>query len=85
MIRSTNLALLLVCLCYVSTGVAETATVISDTPLYQRPSIESSILGSVKAGSQVVAVRGGEAETTDGVHWVLYAMDERIVTHTGLS
>lgn len=30
-------------------------------------------------------MRGGEAETTDGVHWVLYAMDERIVTHTGLS
>ena len=61
MIRSTNLALLLVCLCQVSTGAADTATVISDTPLYQRPSIESSILGSVKAGSQVetLARHGG--------------------------
>lgn len=28
---------------------------------------------------------GGEAETTDGFQWILYVMDERIVTHTGLS
>jgi hypothetical protein len=43
------------------------------------------LLQPFRGTSQVVAVRGGEAETTDGVHWVLYAMDERIVTHTGLS
>ena len=43
------------------------------------------LLQPFRGTSQVVAVRGGEAETTDGLHWVLYAMDERIVTHTGLS
>jgi hypothetical protein len=30
-------------------------------------------------------VEHGDAETTDGVHWVLYVAHEQIVAHTGLS
>jgi hypothetical protein len=34
---------------------------------------------------QVVEVRGGTAETSDGRQWKLYVADEAIVSHTGLS
>jgi hypothetical protein len=34
---------------------------------------------------QVLALRGGIAESTDGYHWKLYVADERIISHTGLS
>jgi hypothetical protein len=34
---------------------------------------------------QVVEVRGGAAETSDGRQWKLYVADEAIVSHTGLS
>jgi hypothetical protein len=34
---------------------------------------------------QVLALRGGVAESTDGYHWKLYVADERIISHTGLS
>lgn len=33
---------------------------------------------------QVIAIEHGEAETTDGVNWVLYVSHEDIVSHTGL-
>lgn len=34
---------------------------------------------------QVIAIEHGEAETTDGVNWVLYVSHEDIVSHTGMS
>jgi hypothetical protein len=34
---------------------------------------------------QVIAIENGEAETMDGVHWVLYVSHEDIVSHTGMS
>lgn len=34
---------------------------------------------------QVIAIDNGEAETMDGVHWVLYVSHEDIVSHTGMS
>ncbi len=34
---------------------------------------------------QVIAIEHGEAETTDGVNWVLYVIHEDIVSHTGMS
>ena len=43
------------------------------------------LLQPFRGTSQTIDVPGGEAETTDGVHWILYVMDDRIVTHTGLS
>lgn len=33
---------------------------------------------------QVISVESGEAESSDGVHWVLYIIDEDIVSHTGM-
>ncbi|MGB5774468.1 MAG: hypothetical protein WBP89_07375, partial [Sedimenticolaceae bacterium] len=34
---------------------------------------------------QVIRVGAGEAESTDGVHWVLYAAHPDILAHSGLS
>jgi hypothetical protein len=34
---------------------------------------------------QVIRVGAGEAESTDGVHWVLYAAHPNILAHSGLS
>ena len=34
---------------------------------------------------QVLALRSGIAESTDGYHWKLYVADESIISHTGLS
>ena len=42
------------------------------------------LLQPFRGTCQVVAVPHAEAESTDGFHWILYVMDERIVTHTGL-
>jgi len=33
---------------------------------------------------RVIAIEHGEAETTDGVNWVLYVSHENIVSHTGM-
>jgi hypothetical protein len=33
---------------------------------------------------QVLALKGGIAESTDGYQWKLYVADERIISHTGL-
>lgn len=33
---------------------------------------------------QVIAIEHGEAETTDGINWVLYVSHEDIVSHTGM-
>jgi len=33
---------------------------------------------------QVIAIEHGEAESTDGIHWVLYVSHEDIVSHTGM-
>lgn len=33
---------------------------------------------------QVIAIEHGEAETTDGINWVLYVKHEDIVSHTGM-
>ena len=43
------------------------------------------ILAPFHGTLQVVSVPHGDAESTDGVHWVLYVMHEEIVAHTGLS
>lgn len=34
---------------------------------------------------QVIAIEHGEAETTDGINWILYVSHEDIVSHTGMS
>ena len=34
---------------------------------------------------QVIAIEHAEAETTDGINWVLYVFHEDIVSHTGMS
>jgi len=34
---------------------------------------------------QVIAIEHAEAETTDGINWVLYVTHEDIVSHTGMS
>ena len=43
------------------------------------------LLQPFRGTSQVLAIPGGEAESIDGLEWILYVMDEGIVTHTGLS
>lgn len=45
----------------------------------------SRILSPFHGTLHVVSVEHGDAETTDGVHWVLYVAHEKIVAHTGLS
>lgn len=45
----------------------------------------SCILSPFHGTLHVVSVEHGDAETTDGVHWVLYVAHEKIVAHTGLS
>lgn len=43
------------------------------------------ILAPFQGVLQVVRIDGGDAESTDGVHWVLYVAHPDITTHTGLS
>lgn len=43
------------------------------------------ILSPFQGLLQVLRVPGGDAESTDGRHWVLYVAHPDIVTHTGLS
>ena len=45
----------------------------------------SRILSPFHGTLHVVSVEHGDAETTDGVRWVLYVAHEKIVGHTGLS
>ena len=43
------------------------------------------LLSPFQGVMQVIAIEHGEAETTDGVNWVLYVIHEDIVSHTGMS
>lgn len=43
------------------------------------------ILAPFQGLLQVLRIDGGDAESTDGVHWVLYVAHPDITTHTGLS
>jgi len=43
------------------------------------------LLSPFQGALQIVSVPGGEAESSDGLHWSLFVADERIVGHTGLS
>lgn len=43
------------------------------------------LLSPFHGAMQVIAIEHGEAETTDGVNWVLYVSHEDIVSHTGMS
>lgn len=43
------------------------------------------LLQPFRGTCQVVGIPRAEAESTDGFHWILYVMDDGIVTHTGLS
>lgn len=45
----------------------------------------SRILSPFHGTLHVVSVEHGDAETTDGEHWILYVAHENIVAHTGLS
>lgn len=45
----------------------------------------SRILSPFHGTLHVVSVEHGDAETTDGAHWVLYVAHEQIIAHTGLS
>ncbi len=57
MIRySYIISVFLFCLGNIATSMAETATVVADTKLYQRPSIQSNIISSLQAGTQVEAL-----------------------------
>jgi len=42
------------------------------------------ILNPFQGTVQVVAIENGDAETSDGLNWVLYVNHEEIVSHTGL-
>ena len=42
------------------------------------------LLSPFQGTLHVVSVAHGDAETTDGVHWILYVAHEDIVAHTGL-
>ena len=45
----------------------------------------SRILSPFHGTLHTISVEHGDAETTDGVHWVLYVAHDKIVAHTGLS
>ena len=43
------------------------------------------LLSPFHGSLQVVALQNGEAESSDGINWVLYVSHESIVSHTGMS